>query len=110
MAARIALILGVAVLAGVGVVSLLGGGGGTPVAVEPDYVPTPPGTHLKPFTDPFSYTPKRRQEFEARAAAGNAHVLYALAELEASGRDSEALKRYADRLRDVLVVSPANLA
>ena len=78
MAARIALILGVAVLAGVGVVALLGGGEGTPVPVEPDVVPAPPGTKLKPFTDPFSYTPKRREEFEDRAAAGNAHVLYAL--------------------------------
>jgi tetratricopeptide (TPR) repeat protein len=39
----------------------------------------------------------------------NIHVLYALAELEGQGRDNAAMKRYEDRLRDVLSVAPANL-
>ena len=39
----------------------------------------------------------------------NIHVLYALAELDAQGRDNAAVKRYEDRLRDVLSVAPANL-
>src|SRR5918997_2786750 len=43
-------------------------------------IPTPPGPageEVEPIQDPFSYDPERRKEFEARAAAGNAHVLYA---------------------------------
>ena len=36
-------------------------------------------------------------------------MLYALAELEAQGRDNAAMKRYEDRLRDVLAVAPSNL-
>ncbi len=76
MIARVAVILGVAALAVVGVIALLGGKKeSTPVPLEPDVVPIVSG---KPFKDPFSYTVKRRAEFEARAAAGNAHVLYAL--------------------------------
>ncbi|HEY3746146.1 MAG TPA: tetratricopeptide repeat protein, partial [Gemmatimonadaceae bacterium] len=39
----------------------------------------------------------------------NIHVLYALAELEARPADNAAMKRYEDRLRDVLNVAPANL-
>ena len=45
-----------------------------------------------------------------RDTAGNAHVLYALAELEARQPDTASLRRYQDRLRDVLSVAPANLA
>jgi len=48
-----------------------------PVPVKPKFVPTPPGTRLPPLRDPFTYDPGRRREFEARAAAGSAHVLYA---------------------------------
>ena len=48
-----------------------------PIAVPPQAIPTPPGTKEAPLRDPFSYDPKRRQEFAQRAAAGNAHVLYA---------------------------------
>ena len=47
-------------------------------------VPTPPpaapgdeGEKVDPIEDPFAYDPERRKEFEARAAAGNAHALYA---------------------------------
>lgn len=92
MLARICLILGVAVLAAMGAIALLDRGEATPVAVEPDLIPAPPPPtpapqegrpapmpeEIEPFEDPFSYEPERRREFEARAAAGNAHVLYAL--------------------------------
>ena len=39
----------------------------------------------------------------------NIHVLYALAELEAQGRDKAAMTRYEARLREVLSLAPANL-
>ncbi|MEA2169958.1 MAG: hypothetical protein QOF76_3258 [Solirubrobacteraceae bacterium] len=77
---RVAAIVGVAVLVGVAIV-VLGGGGDkndSPVAVSPDFIPAPPSIDAKPFKDPFSYDPAHRADFEARAAAGNAHVLYAL--------------------------------
>ena len=45
-----------------------------------------------------------------RDTTGNAHVLYALAELETGKPDSASVRRYEDRLRDVLAVAPANLA
>jgi soluble lytic murein transglycosylase-like protein len=73
---RIAVVVGVAVLASVFIAALLGGDG-PPVPVRPSFVPTPPGTKLEPLEDPFSYDPARRRDFEARAAAGSAHVLYA---------------------------------
>src|SRR5918992_1432171 len=41
-------------------------------------VPTPPGGDAEPFPDPFAWDPGRAEEFERRAAAGNAHPLYAL--------------------------------
>jgi hypothetical protein len=44
-----------------------------------------------------------------REASGNAHVLYALALLDSAATDPAASARYRDRLRDILVVSPANL-
>ena len=75
-ARRIAVVAGVAVLASVVIAALLGGDGPA-VPVQPQFVPTPPGTKLKPIADPFTYDPARRKDFEARAAAGNAHVLYA---------------------------------
>jgi hypothetical protein len=44
-------------------------------------VPTPPGAESDrertPLPDPFAYDPSRKTEFERRAAAGTAHVLYA---------------------------------
>jgi Tfp pilus assembly protein PilF len=45
-----------------------------------------------------------------RDTTRDAHVLYALAELEAQQTDSGAAQRYRDRLRDLLQVAPANLA
>src|SRR3954470_20864753 len=66
-----------AVLASIIVGAFLARDPATPVPVKPDFVPTPPGTKLPPLKDPFTYDPKRRKEFEARAAAGNAHVLFA---------------------------------
>jgi hypothetical protein len=91
--ARVCLILGVVVLAVMGVIALTDRAESTPVPVEPDFVPPPPPPtpapdqarapeaperESEPFRDPFSYEPSRRREFEARAAAGNSHVLYAL--------------------------------
>ena len=44
-------------------------------------VPTPPDARndreATPLPDPFAYDEDRKEEFEERAAAGNAHVLYA---------------------------------
>jgi predicted Zn-dependent protease len=45
-----------------------------------------------------------------RDTTASAHVLYALAELEAQQPDSASTRRYEDRLRDVLAIAPANLA
>ena len=45
-----------------------------------------------------------------RSGTPNAHVLYALAQLEAQQTDAPAAARYEARLRDVLTVAPANLA
>jgi hypothetical protein len=45
-----------------------------------------------------------------RDSTRNAHVLYALAELEAQQPDAASARRHEDRLRDVLAIAPANLA
>ncbi|HEY0528396.1 MAG TPA: FG-GAP-like repeat-containing protein, partial [Gemmatimonadaceae bacterium] len=45
-----------------------------------------------------------------RDSTSNARALYALAELEAQQPDPASAARYRDRLGDVLVVAPANLA
>ena len=45
-----------------------------------------------------------------RDSTANARVLYALAELEAQESDTASLRRYEERLSDVLAVAPANLA
>jgi soluble lytic murein transglycosylase-like protein len=97
VAPRLALIAGVAVLAIVGLVALLGGGEDTPVPVEPDVVPSPAGTSFERFEDPFSYDPVKRAKFEARATAGNAHVLYAL-----SPGGAEATAERVARLRPAI--------
>jgi len=94
MVGRIVALVSVVVLTGTILALIDRRGESTPVAVQPDFVPTPPPAtpapaataaveaapfdENAPFVDPFSYDPDRRQEFEARAAAGNAHVLYAL--------------------------------
>jgi Transglycosylase SLT domain/Family of unknown function (DUF5715) len=89
---RIVALVSVIVLTGT-ILALIERRNDTPVAVQPDFVPTPPPATAAPdapappepapqetkaFEDPFSYEPGRRKDFEARAAAGNAHVLYAL--------------------------------
>src|SRR6202011_6191704 len=49
--------------------------------------------------------------FRSRSdSTGNAHVLYALADLEAGQPDGASARRYEDRLKDVLAVAPANPA
>ena len=45
-----------------------------------------------------------------RDSSANAHVLFALAELDSRGTDAASSQRYRDRLHDVLGVAPANLA
>ena len=45
-----------------------------------------------------------------RDSSANAHVLFALAELDSRGSDPASQARRRDRLRDVLGVAPANLA
>jgi len=45
----------------------------------------------------------------SRDTVGNAHVLYALAELDAKQGDSASVRAYVDRLRNLLVVAPANV-
>ena len=72
-------VLAALVVLAVAVAAVFGGDGeSTPVPVEPAAIPTPPGTKLPPLEDPFAYDPDHREDFEARAAAGNAHALYAL--------------------------------
>ena len=52
-----------------------------------------------------------RKTLEAlKSGTPNAHVLYALAQLEARQLDTSASPRYEARLREVLAVAPANLA
>jgi hypothetical protein len=74
------ILLAAVVLVVVAVVGALrGGGSGIPGGVPT--VPTPPGAtsdrERTPLPDPFAYDPAREREFEQRAAAGTAHVLYA---------------------------------
>lgn len=91
MVGRIVALVSVVVLTGTILALVERRGESTPVAVTPDFVPTPPpatpapaateappetAAASEPFADPFSYAPDRRREFEERAAAGNAHVLY----------------------------------
>ncbi len=93
-APRIAAVLGMAVLAAI-LMGAVMGGAGPKVPVAPDVVPTPPGTDLPPLEDPFRYDPGRREEFEARAAAGNAHVLYARSP-EGAYATAERVARWRD--------------
>ncbi len=85
-----------ALAAAVVAVLVLRGGDGPPVAVKPAVIPTPPGTDRPPLKDPFAYAPSRRREFERRAAAGNAHVLYAFSP---GGANASAARTARWRLR-----------
>jgi tetratricopeptide (TPR) repeat protein len=63
----------------------------------------------------YSLTGRRAEAHSAldklrRDEPRNARLLYALAELEAQDRDSAAVRRYEERLREALAVAPANLA
>lgn len=72
---RSAALVGVLVVAAWAAAALLGslGGGGE----EPRPSPVLPQAEEGGREDPFAYDPDRREEFERRAAAGMAHVLYA---------------------------------
>ncbi|HEX6627918.1 MAG TPA: FG-GAP-like repeat-containing protein [Gemmatimonadaceae bacterium] len=45
-----------------------------------------------------------------RDSTSNLHVVYALAELDGQQRDTASIRRYADRLREVLAAAPGNIA
>ena len=114
MIGRIVVLVAAVVLTVV-VILLVSRGESTPVAVEPDFVPTPPPATVapgkpepapeqpenetEPFEDPFSYEPSRRKEFEARAAAGNAHLLYALSP-GGVGATAFRVSRFRERIED----------
>jgi hypothetical protein len=70
-------VIGALVVLAAAVGALVDRGGGDAAPRVP--IPTPPGKAgegVKAVPDPFAYDPRRRAEFEQRAAAGNAHVLY----------------------------------
>ena len=76
---RLALVAAAVVLLAAGVAGVLARTDEAPVDVP--VVPTPPGEvarESEPLTDPFAWDPRRADEFERRAAAGNSHLLYAL--------------------------------
>jgi soluble lytic murein transglycosylase-like protein len=110
-APRIAVVVGMAVLASILIGAFLARDPATPVPVKPRFVPTPPGTKLPPLKDPFTYDPKRRAEFEARAAAGNAHVLFAQSP-DGAGATAARVARWrpqVDRAAKAARVDPAQL-
>jgi soluble lytic murein transglycosylase-like protein len=73
---RIALLLVMVAFAVAGTVLLLQRSDTPPRDIP--LIPTPPGTSGKAVPDPFAYEPDREADFTRRAAAGNAHLLYAL--------------------------------
>ena len=76
---RLVLVAAAVVLLAAGVAGVLARTDDAPVDVP--VVPTPPGEvarESEPLTDPFAWDPRRADEFERRAAAGNSHPLYAL--------------------------------
>jgi hypothetical protein len=61
-------------------VFLVARAGDEPLPAGVPVVPTPPGPageDTSPLPDPFAWDPEREDEFARRAAAGNAHPLYA---------------------------------
>ncbi len=61
-------------------VFLVARAGDDPLPASVPVVPTPPGPageDTSPLPDPFAWDPEREDEFIRRAAAGNAHALYA---------------------------------
>jgi hypothetical protein len=76
-----------------------------PLPAAVPVVPTPPGPageDTSPLPDPFAWDPGREDEFARRAAAGNAHGLYAfspggvMATAERTARWRELVERAAD--------------
>jgi len=56
-------------------------GGGDDAEIPQAQVPAPPAVRededVEPFADPFTYDPGQRETFEARAALGTSHPIYA---------------------------------
>jgi hypothetical protein len=73
---RVALLVAMVVLAVAGALVALRHGNAVPDGVP--LIPTPPGADGPDVPDPFAFDPDRSDEFTRRAAAGNAHLLYAL--------------------------------
>ena len=86
-------------------VFLVARAGDDPLPAGVPVVPTPPGPageDTSPLPDPFAWDPEREDEFARRAAAGNAHALYAfspggvVATAERTARWRERVERAAD--------------
>ena len=86
-------------------VFLVSRAGDEPLPAGVPVVPTPPGPageDTSPLPDPFAWDPEREDEFTRRAAAGNAHPLYAfspggvVASAERTARWRSQVERAAD--------------
>lgn len=86
-------------------VFLVARAGDDPLLAGVPVVPTPPGPageDTSPLPDPFAWDPEREDEFARRAAAGNAHALYAfspggvVATAERTARWRARVERAAD--------------
>ena len=109
---RLVLVAAAFVLLAAGVAGVLARTGDAPVAVP--VVPTPPGEvarESEPLTDPFAWDPRRADEFERRAAAGNSHPLYALSPggVVASAERTARWRPLVERAADQAEVDPDTL-
>ena len=109
---RLVLVAAVFVLLAAGVAGVLARTDDAPVDVP--VVPTPPGEvarESEPLTDPFAWDPRRADEFEQRAAAGNSHLLYALSPggVVASAERTARWRQLVERAADEAEVDPDTL-
>ena len=109
---RLVLVAAAFVLLAAGVAGVLARTDDAPVDVP--VVPTPPGEvarESEPLTDPFAWDPRRADEFERRAAAGNSHLLYALSPggVVASAERTARWRPLVERAADQAEVDPDTL-
>ena len=109
---RLVLVAAAFVLLAAGVAGVLARTDDAPVDVP--VVPTPPGEvarESEPLTDPFAWDPRRADEFERRAAAGNSHLLYALSPggVVASAERTARWRPLVERAADQADVDPDTL-